>query len=320
MRQPAAPQVLVIHPGALGDVLQALPALRGLRERWPGATIAVAAQPRIGRLLAGAGATEAWLPFDGLGLESLFVDTPLSATLRQRLEGFDRIVSWFGARADVYPRRLAGVGRPVIVAPPVPDADAPGGAQGGLPVWAHLLGTLGPWGVEQPRETPPIRPPASWREEARAALHALGVPAGRPFLLVHPGAGGREKRWPAERYAEVFTRIAERSAAIVLHQGPADHEAVQGVEHAFGRPLPRLVEPSLEGLTGALQMGAAFLGGDSGVSHLAAATGAPSVILFPPATAPRWAPWSESAMAVTIAGDPEEPARVADLVCGLLDR
>jgi ADP-heptose:LPS heptosyltransferase len=66
------------------------------------------------------------------------------------------------------------------------------------------------------------------------------------------------------------------------------------------------VEPELPALAAALAGARAYLGGDSGVSHLAAAVGAPSVILFPPAHLPRWTPWSPTARAIAASGGPDE--------------
>src|SRR5689334_9383538 len=84
--------ILVVHPGALGDVLQAVPALAALRALDGGSRVVVAVQPRLGRLLAGGGAADAALPFDGLGLESLFAEGPIPEALRARLAAFARVV------------------------------------------------------------------------------------------------------------------------------------------------------------------------------------------------------------------------------------
>src|SRR5215470_383045 len=66
--------VLVVHPGALGDVLLAVPALRALQSCHHGEPVVLAAQPHIGALLGALGAVDLARPFDSLGLEPLFVD------------------------------------------------------------------------------------------------------------------------------------------------------------------------------------------------------------------------------------------------------
>ena len=64
----ATRRLLAIHPGALGDVLQAVPALRALRGDAGDRHLSLAAQPRLARLLAGAGVVDEALSFEALGL------------------------------------------------------------------------------------------------------------------------------------------------------------------------------------------------------------------------------------------------------------
>ena len=319
MTTPAPRRVLVIHPGALGDVLQAVPALRALAAPEGSARVSLAAQPRLAALLAGAGVADEPLSFDSLGLDALFADAPVPAALADRLAGFHTVVSWFGARAAPYPDRLRALAPGAVLAPPVPESGAPEGE----PVWRHLLASVAPltggMGVAEagPLVAPLAIPPA-WRSRARDALTAVGVPSARPFLLVHPGAGGLDKRWPAERFAETLA-AARGEHALVLHEGPADHDAVAALTArlaaigAAARPA-RLVEPDLPLLAGVLAEARAYLGGDSGVSHLAAAVGAAAVIAFPPATRARWAPWGPRAL--TIAPDDDAAAALRSALTG----
>jgi ADP-heptose:LPS heptosyltransferase len=97
-----------------------------------------------------------------------------------------------------------------------------------------------------------------------------------------------------------MTRVVEQvidatGAQVLIHEGPADRDAVDHLLQIIARPVPRLVQPELPLLAAVLASASAYLGGDSGVSHLAAAAGAPAVILFPEATRERWAPWSATA-------------------------
>jgi heptosyltransferase-3 len=78
---------------------------------------------------------------------------------------------------------------------------------------------------------------------------------------------------------------------VVLHKGPADGEAVDQLSALLPGRAIVLEEPELTLLTGVLNRVSVYLGNDSGISHLAAAVGAPSVVLF---TAGRviWRPWA----------------------------
>lgn len=297
----AGENVLVIHPGALGDVLQAVPALRALGALGGGSRVTLAAQPRLARLLSGTRVVDAGLPFDGLGLEHLFVHDAVPESLRTRIASFDRVVSWFGAHTPPYPDHLRSLIDATIVAPPVPDEDS------ALAVWEHLLATLGDWGVKGPPQRAPLAPPTDWSAAAAATLAELGCQPGRPLLVVHPGAGGAAKRWPVEKHAAVVTNVAARSGCRVLvHQGPADRAPAGDLLAAIERrgvEVLTLLEPDLGLLAAVLHSATAYLGADSGVSHLAAAMGVSAVIVFPTETRQRWAPWSPTARPLTMTPD-----------------
>jgi heptosyltransferase-3 len=280
---------LVVHPGALGDVLQAVPALGALGRL--GHRITFAGQPRLGELLQGSGVVGAATTFDTFGLEALFVEGPPPARLIARLARFGRIVSWFGSREVTYREQLGRLVSDCIVARPVPDDDSP------LTVWEHLVASLAPWGVTSSPELRHLSTAEGWRAAARTALLAAGADLARPLLVAHPGAGARWKQAPTTRFARIVERMAaDGGFAVVLHQGPADRAAVDALAAELAEPAVRLVEPALTELAGALALARAYIGSDSGVSHLAAAVGTSSVILYPPETLRRWAPWSPSAM------------------------
>jgi ADP-heptose:LPS heptosyltransferase len=116
------------------------------------------------------------------------------------------------------------------------------------------------------------------------------------LLVVQPGAGSQWKAAPADLLARVIASVVSGGdMQVLVHAGPADAAAAADLVRAVESPMLTLVSPPLPVLAGVLSMAQAYLGGDSGVSHLAAATGAPAVILFPAATWKRWAPWSPTA-------------------------
>src|ERR1700730_786920 len=208
-------ETLVIHPGALGDVLQAVPALSALERG--GHRLTFAGQPPLGAGLHGTCRVLASTSFDTFGLEALFAEAPMPERLTARLRRFVRVVSWFGARAPGYAERLRALVPEALVAPAVPDDDSP------LTVWEHLLNTLAPWSIERPATLRPLPVPERWRISARTAFMALGLDEGRPLLIAHPGAGARWKQAPASRFARALTRMVEEGGfQLLIHQGPAD--------------------------------------------------------------------------------------------------
>jgi ADP-heptose:LPS heptosyltransferase len=292
---------LAVHPGALGDVLLAVPALRALRAEAAGRLL-LAAQPRIGALLETMQLVDGHVGFDALGLDALFVDDPARAP---RLPPLGRLVCWFGARDPVFVRRLTALVPGAVVASPVGDETS---------VWTHLLATVGAGAGEW---CAPLVVPPAVRAAGAAALADAGADAPPPWLFVHPGAGGVAKRWPGEAFARAIATLAARKRMnVVVHQGPADAEAAAALRRHLGAGVVWLVEPALPALAGALAHAALYLGNDSGVSHLAAALGVPGLVLFD-ARHLAWRPWWPGARWRTVSLTEVVPAEVEEVVADL---
>ena len=191
-------------------------------------------------------------------------------------------MSWFGSREPHFARRLTTLVPGAVVAPSV-------GAGG--EVWRHLLGTVGADADQALRQ--PVSAGPALVAEGRLALQQRGWRGAR-LLIVHPGAGGRAKVWATDGFAAVLERVGQRvpGLAVLVHRGPADSEAVTALSAALPRHVMVLDEPDLIVLAGVLSIATAYVGNDSGISHLAATLGVSSVVLF---TGERiaWRPWAE---------------------------
>ncbi|MFC0407827.1 glycosyltransferase family 9 protein [Roseomonas elaeocarpi] len=168
----------------------------------------------------------------------------------------------------------------------------------------HIAETLG--------VTPPPAPVA-WTapaDEARAEA-ILGAP--RPFLALGPTANWSGKVWPADRFVALARRLTEgagslRGAPVVLLGGPgsSEREAAAPVAAALAATPGGLIDLvgqlSLPEAAAVLGRAALFVGNDSGLMHLSAATGAPTLGLFGPTPASEYAPVGRAARAV-VAGD-----------------
>ena len=270
---------LVIHPGALGDVVLTIPALRALRAERPDEPLTLAAQPRLARLLMALGEVDRVLDFESLRLASLFTGEPCPA--RPLLEQMSRVVCWFGSREPSFVANLRAIAPCAVVA-------APSAAD--VPVWQHLRRTVG---AALDGGTRVLQVPRGVAEAGRRALLDLGSDGTHPVVLIHPGAGGVVKRWPIDGFATVARDVIQRrrSVTLTVHQGPADLQAASDLLAALGPVAMRLLEPPLETLAGILAGVSLYLGNDSGVSHLAAALGAPCVIPFTRELL-GWRPWA----------------------------
>ncbi|MFQ3535565.1 MAG: glycosyltransferase family 9 protein [Aggregatilineales bacterium] len=134
--------------------------------------------------------------------------------------------------------------------------------------------------------------------QAEHTLHQAGLRHGG-YLIVHPGGGVNvgmrmlEKRWPAERFAELAERLAKRlDARIVVIGASSDREAVGRFKAALGHACLDWSERFSLVETAALAVRAAlYIGNDNGVGHLAAAAGARVLMIFGPSDPRRYAPF-----------------------------
>jgi heptosyltransferase III len=261
----------------------AVPALRALRATRPDAPLEIAAQPRLAALLVALGLADRGRSVDGLGLEELFTGGPIERA--RSLAHAGRVVCWFGAGDPGFVRCLTALVPDAIVAAP--------GARGEGPVWQQLVATVA--GEAGAGVAPIDVAPALRREGLRLLPKGYRTGAG-PLVIIHPGAGSVAKQWPAEGFARTVQALG---VTPVVHEGPADAAAVGALLHRLGGDVHVLRDPPLPALAGALAEAALYVGNDSGVSHLAAAVGAPSVVLFR-AENLAWRPWSARARVLVV--------------------
>jgi ADP-heptose:LPS heptosyltransferase len=124
-------------------------------------------------------------------------------------------------------------------------------------------------------------------DEERDVTHALRERLPPRFLAVHPGSGSARKNWPAERFAELAARLSN-GAPWLLSLGPADEREAAALHAAPGAVITRDLPPRHLGAL--LASAGLYVGNDSGVSHLAAAYGAPTLALFGPTDPAAWSP------------------------------
>ena len=163
--------------------------------------------------------------------------------------------------------------------------------------------------------------------ETRAA--ALTAGSG-PILAVAPAANWVGKTWPAERFALVARELLGPSGALaggrlMVLGGPDDRDALKSMRGAVNRD--RLIDlvgrESLLVCYAALKRARLFIGGDSGLMHMAAAAGAPTLGLFGPSDERLYAPWGPRARTVRGARDFEtirvQDPRLDQAICHMME-
>ena len=115
----------------------------------------------------------------------------------------------------------------------------------------------------------------------------------RTLLALHPGSGGERKNWPLERFVSLGHALLDSNAErkLLLISGEADEARATRLASALPNERVKVAKDlPLIDLARRLQNCALFIGHDSGISHLAAAVGTPSLLLFGPTDPAIWAP------------------------------
>jgi hypothetical protein len=263
----------VVRAGALGDVLLLRRAIASLAAS--GRRVGLLA-PGCGSVLLGSGSgdVDTLLSWDSAEAASLLTqDGPAPGPLRDALAAFDLAVVY--SRSAPLAASLGRVIPRVVTHDPVP------GSAGHASEW--LCRPLDVLGIEKVKAPPPWT--ASAAERALAAPVLAAVPEG--FVAVHPGSGSAQKNWPAARFVELVEILAPDRPWLLV-EGPAD-DASAAVLRQHPRAIPASgLEPRTLGAV--LGQAGLYVGNDSGVTHLAAACGAPTVALFGPTDPTVWSP------------------------------
>ncbi|MFZ3237989.1 MAG: glycosyltransferase family 9 protein [Stellaceae bacterium] len=154
--------------------------------------------------------------------------------------------------------------------------------------------------------------PLLWTAPVHERQAAALLPAGAPLLAIGPAANWRGKQWRAERFAELALRLTASGGLL-----PGARVAVLAAEHERGQALPlfeavpasRLIDlvGRVDLLTAAavLRRSVMFIGNDTGLMHIAAAAGTPTLGLFGPSPIEKYAPWGQRTAVVRTAEAPE---------------
>jgi heptosyltransferase-2 len=156
--------------------------------------------------------------------------------------------------------------------------------------------------------------PADWphpqlvvpREEVSRWRELMGLTQERPVAAVAPGAVGPSKRWPADAYAELARQLGEQGFSVWVIGGPLE----EALAAEIGAPSPDcrdLTGPDLRNAILALAAADVAISNDSGLLHVAAAIGTPSIGIFGPTSPWHWAPLNP--LAAIIEPKTEVPCR-----------
>ena len=262
--------ILVCRLSALGDVVLTLPVLDALRERFPSARLELLSREPFGRVLTGIPALDALHLWPGPGADldaairsrtwDLVVDLSGTGRSRSLLRGVKRGRT-LRARKETL-RRMAFVHGRALGGGRVPIS----------PAVDRMFAAIEPLGLT--------------RRGRRPRFGVGPGPADGPVLLA-PGGGRDPKRWPSERLAALARRLAARGERVLVVGSGAERSILEEV--AAGGAAERvevIAGPALPELPGIVARCPVAVTNDSGLLHVAEATGARVLAIFGP-THPR---------------------------------
>ncbi len=146
-----------------------------------------------------------------------------------------------------------------------------------------------------------------WSEATRSAAEAFLEPLSSPILALAPAANWQPKEWPLTHFTALVAMLDEARAAegkaplsYLIVAAPAEVERIALLLAALPQNRSRLLagEMDLLGVAAALSRCAGFVGNDSGLMHIAAAVGIPTLGLFGPTDSTLYAPVGKQAVAL----------------------
>ncbi len=274
----AQPSVLVLFPGSLGDFLCLLPALEAITPSTVGRVVEVVARGAVLEMIPQLPFVRRVFSLDrGVFAQFFSHHAGLCAEISCLFSDVSEVFSWFGhAHAEVranLDRFTPGRVRSFAFFTGQEDCHAS----------AYYLGCVGAAELRCPSLLigEGERQWGDWYWQ----LHGW-LPSSR-ILVIHPGSGGKRKRWAPEGFIQVchWWRQHKKSEVLIL-LGPAEDDEVERWRQV-GEVESTL---SLWQVAALLSHAGLYLGNDSGVSHLAGAVGTRGVVLFGPTRPQQWRP------------------------------
>ena len=262
-----------------------LPAIGALRERWPDAHIEVLGYPHVIDLALEPHYANGARSIEASAMAGFFVPKGiLEPRLMDYFGSFQLVISYLFDPDEVFADNVRRCGvKQLIRASPRPSE---------LPAAQHYCKPLEALAiyVEHPRPRIYVRPD----DQHFADQWQPGLDC-RRCIAVHAGSGGEKKNWPVEKFAELSRWAVDHLAAeLLLVKGEADELVVTALANRLEGRLYRLLHSlRLTQLAAVLERCVAFVGNDSGITHLAASVSVPTVALFGPASIPIWEPQGE---------------------------
>lgn len=281
-------RLLCVQWAAIGDLLLTTPALSALRQAHPDAHIGLLTTASAAPVVAGTGLVDAIyeLPrFEVFRRETIDVFRQIRRDRYDTVMFCHRLTTRAGAYKYAALGYFSGAGRRVgldngrgwFLTDKLPDAGF--GSEHQAESWLRLASVFG--------ANPAPRPSIIARE-------AYPLSGERRRIAVHAGSGdfSAARRWPVETLASAINTLSAELDAQVVVVGAEGDDSPALIERLTGPYIDLTGKTSVPQLSDVLTQCDLYIGSDSGVTHIAASVGTPTIAVFGPTNHKAWAPWS----------------------------
>lgn len=302
-------RVLVIRLRSIGDTVLATPSLFALRRFLPDAQVDILVEDWVAPLLADHPHIDNVIELERGGFM-----TRARVARELRAQRYDVVYNLHGGTTATFLTRATGARHRVgfktyqyanLHTELVPSPLLLWGQQKTHSVEQQLalLGWTGVPVSDRPRTQLGISPAAV--ESVNQHLTAAGL-SDRQIALIHPAAAFETKRWATENFARVAEFVAERGLAPVAIAAPHELGVIDTLLNEASVHVLSL-DLSLPEVTALAARSRLFVGNDSGIAHIAAAVGTPSVVVFGSSNVAHWRPWNRAKAEVVFEEMPCQP-------------
>ena len=268
--------LLVIHQGALGDFVVTFPTLLTLKNRFR--RIDAICQNKLGKLGEYLNIIEKSFPLEAAAFATLFTDF-IDARVQDMLRTYHTVIL-FSYSTQIQQAIKKCIGDRVYRISPRPAPNQR------VHVGEYILSSIASTG---------LLPESILLENSAVRSPYIADRRGSDYessrIYIHPGSGSPLKNWPLPNFKNVYETLRSAGMKPRFILGPAEEKRFKALRFSHGgtQTVSDLVD-----LTEKLKTAGAFIGNDSGITHLAAFLGLSTVAIFGPSDSLRWRPTGPS--------------------------
>jgi heptosyltransferase-3 len=299
--QRLATRALIIQPGAVGDCILTLPLAEFLKTRLGIGTVLMLGRSHYIDYFPGRTCIDGIKNLDSVDLHRLFVksnDFELEDgdSLINAFAGYQQIITFLGAAGSDFEANLIFTAYcsnavDVTTLQLKPLADFAGHITGFY--LDSFISTQSPEAQPADRNLRKTYITAGKSDliQGRKILETVGIKPGRNVVVIHPGSGGASKCWHIDNFYMLAEQLCDKDINVVFILGPAEMERFKRKAiDALGVVAPVLCELSLTEAFQTIGCSNCFIGNDSGITHMAAAAGIPTIACFGPTDPVQYGP------------------------------